>query len=632
MANSLASEPHKTALVPSFNFHTVTSVAWSASGRNVGIGTPDGFLLYSAEPLVSRAGVSSSASPPVDAVHEAKEEMTGAKEELPCLQEVARRVVYGGVGLLALYKQSSVIAITGVQSRSAASRVQLVDVTRAMAVPNPQMPSTALNEAVGGSTTANAQAETPPCLASAEDPPWFPDDATKVSEWLQRVQFASSSSATPVSTVATLAHTVFPSMVAALSFCPNFILVATSGDPRIAGSHSLYIFDQHLHQLYLLPIFPPRSNSFLSDTVAIASSFTPALGAGVKIEWLRALLPGSRRGEVRLLTFKKTSLIGHPGGGESHSHGQSDLSRKMSTHGEQHPSNTAAAATGTNSGEYFILVEKLVHQAPLRAVAITEDGKRGVTMSEKGTRIKLLEFIEDGKISERLCLERGKLPAVTDAACLAIATVPQAAAQNHHRNVSECKVALDMGYSQHTSGFDSAPASPVVESIQDIVVCLTSSGTLHIFGCGKHQLLFYRNDKTLLPPVGYPYAFSICIPQLLLERCAATLFVARYDLQCSSMRYLPMLEQHRRMAAAATTYVSLNTPTGTPSASTTQHTRSTPSHLNSDEIPGEVSVFLIDYSASLQNSFCSPGLSHLSSPPLDPPRCAQTQHFRLSAS
>ncbi|KPA81180.1 hypothetical protein ABB37_04518 [Leptomonas pyrrhocoris] len=518
-AKSQHASPTPANTAPS-NFHTVTCVTWSASGRNIGVGTPDGFLVYSTEPLVSTLSGASLGSTPLPQISGRAETEDGG-----VLQEVCRCAVYGGVGLLSLYKQCSVVAFTGVQRRSAAARVQLADISQ-------PPPSTFF-------TTTTA--------ASRAVRPWSVEENAAVAEWYEGwCASAFANASVPPSTIAaTLAYAECPSTVAALHLCPHAVIAASSGDPKIAGSHTLYVLDHRLRPLYTLPVYPPSSNAYLTDMIAIAATFTASNGAGMMVQRLRVMLPGEKKGEVRLLTLKKSVLT---------------ATAYDSPASPARPFSAPAAAF--NSGESHRLVDRVLHQAPLRAVAITEDGRSGVTMSNQGMRLRLVDFVGDDIISERLSLERGRLPAVTDTVSLAIVSVPQpgshlrsaaavvngggGAAEGHERCGSDSGVVVPY------ADLPNRQYQLLTEALHDIVVCLTSSGTMHLFGCGLQQVLFYYSDKTFLPRVGYPYAFSVCLPSQLVKESGAALFVTRSDVATSAARFLPRREHRQAQRSGKT--------------------------------------------------------------------------------
>ncbi|KAG5469081.1 hypothetical protein LSCM4_02477 [Leishmania orientalis] len=507
---------------PPYDFHTVTCVTWSASGRNIGVGTTDGFLIYSTEPLVSSLSDASSSQCTLDRSAEAAGPLASDLRNA-MVQEVCRCVVYGGVGLLSLYKQCSLVAFTGVQRRSAAARIQLADISL-QASPDFYAPSAQPPSAGVASAAAAAQR----CK------PWPLEEDAAVAQWYEQWRVSVfNSSAVTATTIRTLAFVECPPTVVGLIFCPHAVIAAASGDPKIVGSHTLHVFDHHLHPLYTLPVYPPSSNAYLKDMIAVAA--TPALsnGAGMAVQRLRVLLPGERRGEVRLLTFKKSALTAASFDEPAHD-------------GYAH---RPGSAYRQGYGDTHRLVDQVLHQAPLRAVAITEDGKSGVTMSEQGMRIRVLDFVGDDKMTSRLTLERGHLPAVIDTVSLAIVAVPQAhpsmrnaaaaAAYTHERCGSS-----DNNAPGHVSETLSRQYQRLTEAVHDIVVCLTSSGTTHIFGCGLQQVLFYHSDKTLLPRFGYPYAFSVCLPPLLAKEGVISVFVARTDVTTSAVHYLPRHEHY----------------------------------------------------------------------------------------
>ncbi|KPI83375.1 hypothetical protein ABL78_7590 [Leptomonas seymouri] len=511
------------ATAASSNFHTVTCVTWSASGRNLGIGTPDGFLIYSTEPLVSAMNGSL-----VDSTLLPTDGGGADADNGGVLQEVCRCAVYGGVGLLSLYKQCSVVAFTGVQRRTVAARVQLADISQ-------EPPSTFFTTVAASAYTAR-----PATPSSRAMRPWPMEEDTAVAEWYGnwRASAFANASVPPSTIAATLAYVECPSTVAALHFCPHAVIAASSGDPKIVGSHVLYVFDHHLRPLYTLPVYPPSSNAYLKDMIAIAAAFTASNGAGMMVQRLRVMLPGEKKGEVRLLTLKKSVLTA-----TAYDH-LTDPTRQSSPH-----------AASYNSGYSHRLVDRVLHQAPLRAVAITEDGRSGVTMSNQGMRLCLIDFVGDDIISERLSLDRGRLPAVTDAVSLAIVPVPQPGSRLYpSATLNGGGGSEDHERCNNDSG--AVGASPLVglasrqyqlltEALHDIVVCLTSSGTIHIFGCGLQQILFYHSDKTLLPRVGYPYAFSVCLPSQLVKEPGASLFIVRSDVETSAAQYLPRRERRQ---------------------------------------------------------------------------------------
>lgn len=504
---------------PPFDFHTVTCVTWSASGRNIGVGTPDGFIIYSTESLVSHLSSSVPAPSP-----SSRAEDTSSDRVAGTVQEVCRSVVYGGVGLLSLYKQCSIVAFAGVQRRSAATRVQLADMSRAAPPDFYTTPDVAQK-------TATA--------AAPRSKPWPAEEDAAAAQWYERwrVSVFANTAAAAATTLRTLAAVECPLTVVGLEYCPHVVTVATSGDPNVVGSHSLHIFDHNLRPLYTLPVYPPSSNAYLKDMIAIAATSTTSNGAGMNVQRLRVLLPGEKRGEVRLLTFKKSQLTAD-GGHDSYT----------SRHG---------------FGDTHRLVDKVLHQAPLRAVAISEDGKSGVTMGEQGRRIVVLDFISDDKITKRLTLDRGHLPAVVDTVALAIVAVPQphhalrhagagaAVAYAHERcgSSSEHNNNAAVG-GVHVGESGGSQYQRLTEVVHDIVVCLTSSGTMHVFGCGLQKVLFYYSDKSMLPRVGYPYAFSVCVPSLLVRDGAAVLFVVRSDIDTTAAHYLPRHERHQSIYKA----------------------------------------------------------------------------------
>ncbi|KAK7197875.1 hypothetical protein NESM_000741700 [Novymonas esmeraldas] len=511
---------------PSFDFHTVTCVTWSSSGRNIGVGTADGFLIYSTEPLISvLRGSRDSQHPPV-ASADPGGPLAADSDHTP-VQEVCRCAVYGGVGLLSLYKQCSIVAFTGVQRRSAAARVQLADVSQ----PAPSSLYELSAPPLPMASNRTDRVATP----SSRCKPWPPEEDAAAAQWYERWRvsvFANSASAA-ATTLTTLAFVECPPTVVGLQFCPHVVIAAASGDPKIAGSHRLHIFDHRLHPLYTLPVYPPSSNAFLRDMIAIAATPTLSNGAGMEVQRLRVLLPGERKGEVRLLTFKKSTLTATP--------------LEVDTQG--------ASVYRQGSGDAHRMVDQVLHQAPLRAVAITEDGRSGVTMSEQGMRIRVLDFVGDDKIAVRLSLDRGHLPAVVDTVSLAIAAMPHTHASLRHTTTAAAAYAHERCGSNEIHGASSAHATEppgllyqrLTEAVHDIVVCLTSSGTIHVFGCGLQQVLFYHSDKTLLPRVGYPYAFSVCLPCALVKDDVAALFVTRSDVSTSAAHYLP---HHERATAA----------------------------------------------------------------------------------
>lgn len=545
-----------------FDFHTVTCVAWTASGRNIGVGTPDGFLVFSTEPLVATLG-GSSAGPSMPA------KSTNAADawEAGALQEVCRCAVYGGVGLLGLYKQCSVVAFTGVQRRTASTRVQLADVSRSP--PSTYFTTTARTEGAKATQARSSRDGSTPLLGAVR--PWPAEEDAAVAEWFEQWRTSAFANAQePSSSVAaTLAYVECPSAVAALHFCPHVVIAASSGDPRIAGSHTLSVFDHHLRPLYTLPVYPPSSNAYLTDMIAIAAAFTSLNGAGMVVQRLRVLLPGEKKGEVRLLTLKRSLLTA------------------TAYDGPAGPGAGLAASSSKTGESQHRLVDRVLHQAPLRAVAITEDGRSGVTMSEQGMRIRLLDFVGDDIISERLSLDRGRLPAVTDSVALAILSVPQPGGPGraattgggrHERCGSESGGVAAAAYAE----LPNRQYQQLTEALHDLVVCLTSSGTIHFFGCGQQQVLFYHSDKTLLPRVGYPYAFSLCLPSQLAKESTATLFVARSDAGTSAARYLPRREHEATQEKRRSTARAVR-----------------PGELLTESLPGDLFAFQLRYPASL---------------------------------
>jgi hypothetical protein len=444
------------------------------------------------------------------------------------LQEVCRCAVYGGVGLLSLHKQCSIVAFSGVQRRTTAARLQLADVS--------QSPPSTFFLAKDPST------------ASRTLRPWPAEEDAAVREWYEgwRASAFANGSTPPSTVAATLAYVECPSTIAALRFSPHVIVAASSGDPKIAGSHTLYVFDHHLQPVYTLPVYPPTSNAYLNDMIAIAAVFTSSNGAGMVVQRLRVMLPGEKKGEVRLLTLKKSTLTA-----TTYDPAVGAASFPPSTHGSNGKKSTHGAPY--TSGVSHRLVDRVLHQAPLRAVAITEDGRSGVTMSSQGMRLRLLDFVGDDIITERLSLDRGRLPAVTDTVSLAITPVPQPGAAGHGSGGGVLHLRTAMGGDERhercssDSGVATGAAEQLpnrqyqllTETLHDIVVCLTSSGTLHVFGCGLQQVLFYHSNKTLLPRVGYPFAFSLCLPSQLMTESGAALFVARSDVSTSAAHYLP---------------------------------------------------------------------------------------------
>ncbi|KAG5495130.1 hypothetical protein JKF63_02183 [Porcisia hertigi] len=503
-ANGLAS----SAAAPPFDFHTVTCVTWSASGRNIGVGTTDGFLIYSTEPLLSNlSGACASPSLPCPSADTADPQATEIHNGM--VQEICRCVVYGGVGSLSLYKQCSLVAFTGVQRRSAAARIQIADVSRQAsedfyASPVPSWSST--------------KVMTP----APRRKPWPPEEDAAVAQWYERwrVSVFANSAVAAATTVNTLAFAECPQTVVGLHFCPHAVIAAASGDPNIVGSHTLHVFDHHLNPLYTLPVYPPSSNAYLKDMIAIAATPRLSNGAGMVVQRLRILLPGEKKGEVRLLTFKESSMTTAPSDESMHD-------SYVYHHG---------SAYRHVCGDTHQLVDKVLHRAPLRAVAITEDGKSGVTMSEQGMHIRVLDFVGDDKMTNRLTLDRGHLPAVVNTVSLAIVTVPQTHPST--RNTTAATVSTH----ERCGSIDSNAPAHVSEAVHDIVVCLTSSGTTHIFGCGLQQVLFHHSDKSLLPRVGYPYAFSVCLPPLLVKKGMASVLVMRSDVTTSAVHYLPRHE------------------------------------------------------------------------------------------
>ncbi|GET91910.1 hypothetical protein, conserved [Leishmania tarentolae] len=546
---------------PPFDFHTVTCITWSASGRNIGVGTTDGFLIYSTEPLFSNLSGSSTSQSTLAHSTEAAG-LLGTDVHHSMVQEVCRCAVYGGVGLLSLYKQCSLVAFTGVQRRSAAARIQLADISL-QAPPDFYAPSVPPTSA----EVAGAAQPSPRCK------PWSPEEDAAVAHWYERWRvsvFANSSAAT-ATTVSTLAFVECPSTVVGLNFCPHAVFAATSGDPKIIGSHTLHVFDHHLNPLYTLPVYPPSSNAYLKDMIAIAASPTLSNGAGMAVQRLRVLLPGERKGEVRLLTFKKSMLTASSFEDATHNGCAHSL-------GSPHPQ---------DYGDTHRLVDKVLHQAPVRAVAITEDGKSGVTMSEQGMRIRVLDFVGDDKITNRLTLDRGHLPAVVDTVSLAIVAVPQT-----HPLMRNAAAVTACAHGRCGSNDNSAPAhvsealsrqfQRLTEAVHNIVVCLTSSGTAHIFGCGLQQVLFYHSDKTLSPRAGYPYAFSVCLSPLLAKDGVASVFVVRSDVTTSAVHYLPHHEH-----------------------SNTKGVKSTCSNGMTDHLPCEFFAFELRYHSSAAAAMAS---------------------------
>lgn len=550
-----------------YDFHTVTCVAWSASGRNLGIGTPDGLLLYSTEPVVSQlSGADAVAASPLPSLAPAS---TPDTTERAALQEVCRCAVFGGVGHLSLYKQCSVVAFAGVQRRTAATRLQLADLSQT------PLSSFYINTTVPTKTTANTVGTTSVTATGAgslERPssrpraarPWPAEEDAAVAQWYENWRSSAfvNAIAPPPSIAAVLAFVECPATLAALQFNPHVVVAATSGDPKIAGSHTLYVFDHRLQPLYTLPIYPPSSNAYLTDMIAIAAAFTSSNGAGMMVQRLRVLLPGERKGEVRLLTLKKSTLT-------ATAYDVASSSASIAVGGRRGDTHAASYA----SGDTHRIVDRVLHQAPLRAVAISEDGRSAVTMSNQGMRLRVLDFVGDDIIHERLSLDRGRLPAVVDTVSLAIAPIPQPGGRHglhftHNDHDGHPMASGDGGLVAHKrcgSSSDSGVVNSMdlpnrqfqlyLEALHDIVVCLTSSGTMHVFGCGLRQVLFYHSDKTLLPRVGYPFAFSICLPSQLVHESGATLFVARSDVETSAARYLPRRElwqvQHGKGSGAA---------------------------------------------------------------------------------
>lgn len=521
-------QPHASrtpAASSPFDFRTVTCVTWSASGRTMGVGTPDGFLVFSTEPLIATLS-GSSAVPPPPLRPSVGVDDAGAGG---ILREVCRCVVYGGVGLLSLHRQCSIAALAGVQRRTAAARVQLVDMGQTP-------PSTFFT-----TTTSAAQPRrpTPPHAGR----PWPPEEDAAVSEWYEKWRSSACGSAVaPAPAIAApLAFAACPATVAALHFNPHVVVAATSGDPNVAGSHLLYVFDHRMRPLCTLPVHPPSSNAYLTDMIAIAAAFTASNGAGMMVQRLRVLLPGEKKGEVRLLTLKKSVLT-------------ATAHDSAAANGSGNGGSATAAALHSIGDTHHRLVDRVLHQAPLRAVAITEDGRSGVTMSTQGMRLRLLDFVGDDIITERLSLDRGRLPAVADSVSLAIVPVPQpgantrsatAAWERHERCSSDSGVVAAA-----CAELPNRQYQLLTEALHDIVVCLTSSGTLHVFGCGQQQVLFYHSDKTLLPRVGYPFSFSLCLPSQLVKESGVALFVTRSDIESSATRLLPRREH--RLAQEAT--------------------------------------------------------------------------------
>lgn len=493
--NTVGDEPEAASSAaavapPKYNFLSITCVAWSASGRNVGLGTPDGLMIFSTERLLqyereaNAAAASSNPSATGISLEANRRDSSGGGGATQRLVEVCRRVIEGGVGLLSLYGQSSVVAVVGVRSPSQAMTVSLVDLSQPMQRTGP--------EGEGDTDEEDSELADGDAMAAMGQPSLSVLGAATT-------QFDSL---TPFDLrPLTLAQARFPVSVAAVCCCPFFVVVGTSGDPRIAGSHKVYVFDLHLQQKYVFDAAPPRSNAFLQDCIAVATTWAPTVGAGVSVKRLRALLPGEKRGQVRLLTLKCTSV-------------RRENSEITMEDGEVVPgspplasSSTAASSCGSSSSVgTFFTGELTVHQSVLRAVAITEDGRRGATIGESGTKIKLIELVDDNKLVDRATLERGRTTAIVDSVSLRVVTLP-----NTHRGRSA-----------------------------DLVVCITSAGTIHLFLCDVLTgSLVYSREKILCPPkFTYPCAFAAVVPQPNTAATQCGLYIVQWSHEWANMRYL----------------------------------------------------------------------------------------------
>lgn len=515
MAHAAPSPDAAPRLAVEHDFHTVTCVVWSGSGRNFGLGTPGGFLLYSVEPLLAPtplSSFSSSHSPPPPPSSQVG------------VVEVCRRVVHGGVGVLSLYHQSSVVALSGVRSRREACTLQLVDA--------------ALPGVGPGTSSGPSQGAPVPPVSDACD---AKRTSLLFSPPLEAQQGLPTESPNASPHPMTLAAAEFPETVAGLRHTPYFVIAIVTGDPNVLSAQRLFVFDHTLQEKYRLSLFPPRNNRFLQDTLDVATNWVPAHGAGMSIKWFRAMLPGARKGEVRLLTLR---------------HVTPTAPRTTSSLGN---ARREAQGEGSNGGERFTesppelpsevtfgVNELVVHQSRLRAVAISPDGRRGVTIGESGTKIQLLEFVEDTKMTVRATLDRGRTAAVVDSVSLRVLTLP--------------------GRGGGGGGAHDGNGHRLRR--RDLVVCVTSSGTVHLYLCedndssapqalssssSSRQQLLYVRDKALCPPGrDFPFAFAAMLSPSAVWQSTGALFVLWWPSGTGGLDYLVSHEDRDRPATNAT--------------------------------------------------------------------------------
>ncbi|CCW63156.1 unnamed protein product [Phytomonas sp. EM1] len=452
------------------DFRTVTCVTWTALGRNLGIGTPSGFLIFSMESalegVIRRRTPSFQGGPSTTS---SIAEPAASSPPAKAMEEVFRRIVEGGVGLLGLHGQSSVVAVSGVRTRAHAATVRLLDASLPWRAPHPRRirPKKETNE-----DEANEETET----EASEG-----DEAT--DKGLGGVEKAKPR------LCGVLAEARLPTTVAALHYGPSCVIVGLAGDPRVVGSHRFYVFDRYLTQKHVLEAFPPASNAFLQDAVAMASLWAPAVGAGMSINRLRVMLPGEKKGQLRLLTLKTATYA-------------------ADAVGKGFPTTRPPDREGEVR---FLLGDKLLHRSPLRAVAITPDGRFGVTIGEAGTKLRLLEFRDDNLIVERLTFERGRTAARVDSVSLHLILLP------------------GVDHDDDEKGDDNGLSTP-----RALVACITDAGTLHLFLCDpRRQGVVHHCERALAVEGGksnpIPFAFSVLFPQPTAMRQGCGLFVFQWD-------------------------------------------------------------------------------------------------------
>lgn len=555
------------------DFRTITCVVWGASGRNVGLGTPDGFLLYSTEPLMASHTSNNSSS-----------SNSGGSQSMG-LREVCRRVVSGGVGLLALCGQSSLVAVAGAVDREAASTLRLVDASR------PQVPSTtttsataALVDVMHGGSEDDSTGTTRP----SPDDGFHPLDPTDLRPAL------------------VLAEAAFPAAVTSVHLSARMIIATVAGDPGVVGSHRLYVFDAKLRQRLFYSPFPARSSTrVLADCVAlavatVATTTTTSVNAGainnyysngssggnngyggggsslyfspppppppslMLVHRERAIVPGPLKGSIRLLTLAREPRGGGSGGWRHRKN--ANTNNRMGNGARPQPPEASATFrsrwrcdnnTNDNDGDdtdaddeegadegnshntndnnggtwNFYISDRGLHQAPLRAVAIAADGAFGVTIGETGTSIQLVEFTDHNNYAKgngngsnckgatansivpRLTLERGRTQAVVDSVSLHIIAIPTTNASYYSSTTSQ-------------------------QQLRHLAACITSAGTLHLFLCDTSRgTVLHSREHTLCPPPGhgFPFAFAVALPpQADLAKGRATAHVLQWGMRGSA--------------------------------------------------------------------------------------------------